>query len=94
MFIAVHSCGTRDGNEEDRRQMIDTSMRGARCRATRLVRSHQGLVKRMTQGTILYYIDNFGRQLINVEWDNGVTDYVFPFEVEIVDDEGPFGCVA
>jgi hypothetical protein len=26
-----------------------------------------------------------GRHLISVEWDNGVTDYVFPFEIEIID---------
>jgi hypothetical protein len=44
----------------------------------------------MTEGTVLHYIDNFGRQLVSVQWDSGVTGYVFPFEIEIVDDEEPF----
>lgn len=74
--------------------MVDTSMTGMRCRATREVRSHQGLVKRLTEGTIQHHIDNFGRHLISVQWDSGVTDYVFPFEIEIVDDEEPLGCLA
>lgn len=74
--------------------MVDTSLTGMRCRATREVRSHQGLVKKLTEGTIRHHIDNFGRHLISVQWDSGVTDYVFPFEIEIIDDDEPFGYLA
>jgi hypothetical protein len=51
------------------------------------VRSHRGLIKKSTEGIIQHDIENFGRQLISVQWDVGVTDYVFPFEIEIVGDE-------
>jgi hypothetical protein len=67
--------------------MIDTSLAGARCRATKEIRSYQGKTGRFTEGTILYNIENFGRYLISVQWDNGVTDYAYPFEIEIIDNE-------
>jgi len=64
--------------------MVDTNLTGARCRATRMVRSHRGLIERSSQGTIQHDIDNLGRRLISVPWDIGVTDYVFPSEIEII----------
>lgn len=67
--------------------MIGTTLSGTRCRATKKIRSHQGMTGRFTEGTIQYDIDNFGRRLIRVQWDNGITDYVSPFEVELIDDE-------
>ena len=67
--------------------MFDTSLAGARCRATTGVRSHRGLIKRSTEGTIQHDIDKFGRRLISVEWDGGITDYVFPSEIEIIDND-------
>lgn len=67
--------------------MIDTSLTGKRCRATKEIRSHQGLTRRFTEGTIQYDLDNIGRRLLSVKWDNGVTDYAFPFEIEIIDEE-------
>lgn len=70
--------------------MIDTTLTGRRCRATKEIRSHQGLTRRFTEGTIQYDLDNIGRHLFSVEWDNGVIGYVFPFEIEIIDEqEGP-----
>ena len=66
--------------------MNDTNLKGMRCRATRLVRSHRGLVNRSTEGTIQHDIENIGRRLISVQWDGGVTDYVFPSEIEIIDE--------
>jgi hypothetical protein len=66
--------------------MIDTSLAGSRCRATKEIRSHQGVTGRFTEGTIQYDIDNCGRHLIRVSWDNGITDYAYPFEIEIIDD--------
>ena len=69
--------------------MIDTSPTGGRCRATKEIKSHQGLTRRLTDGTIQYDLENIGRHLLSVEWENGVTDYVYPFEIEILDEEEP-----
>ncbi len=69
--------------------MIDTSLTGRRCRTTKEIRSHQGLTRRFTEGTIQYDLENIGRHLLSVEWDSGVTDYVYPFEIEILDEEEP-----
>jgi hypothetical protein len=65
--------------------MFDTEQKGRRCRATGVVRSHRGVIGRSTEGTILHDIDNLGRHLISVHWDIGVTDYVFPSEIEIIE---------
>ena len=65
--------------------MINLSKSGMRCHATRAIRTHEGLIGRFTEGTIKAVIDNLGRQLINVEWDSGITTYVFFNEIEITD---------
>ena len=65
--------------------MINLSKSGMRCRATREIRTHEWLIRRFTEGTIEAVIDNLGRQLINVEWDSGITTYVFFNEIEITD---------
>jgi len=70
--------------------LIDTSLTGRRCRATKEIRSHQGLTRRFTEGTIQYDVENIGRHLLSVEWDSGVTDYVYPFEIEILDEDEPY----
>ena len=62
--------------------MINLSKSGMRCRATREIRTHEGLIRRFTEGTIEAVIDNLGRQLIN---DSGITTYVFFNEIEITD---------
>ncbi len=69
--------------------MIYTSLTGRRCRATKEIRSHRGLTRRFTEGTIQYDLENIGRHLLSVEWENGVTDYVYPVEIEILDEEEP-----
>ena len=43
-----------------------------RCRATKEIRTHEGLIRRFTDGTIQGVIDNLGRQLIKVQWDIAV----------------------
>jgi hypothetical protein len=75
--------------------MVDTSLTGMRCRATKEIRSHQGLVRRYSEGIIQHNVDNLGRHLISVQWDNGVIDYVYPLEIEVLDqgDERAFNCV-
>jgi hypothetical protein len=74
--------------------MFDTNLAGTRCRATTMVRSHRGLIERSTEGTIQHDIDNLGRRLISVHWDVGVTDYVFPSEIEIIDKKSSSECAA
>ena len=64
--------------------MIDTSLEGVRCRATQEIRSHQGSVRRSTEGTVEYEIENLDRHLIRVHWDNGLITYVFFSEIEII----------
>ena len=64
--------------------MIDTKRKGKRCRATRLIRIHAGIVAPSSQGTIAYEMENLGRQLIRVQWDMGSSTYVFPDEIEIM----------
>ena len=57
-----------------------------RCQAIRSIRGHQGLIGAQTRGTIEAEINNLGRRMIAVRWDNGLEMYVFPDEVEISDD--------
>jgi hypothetical protein len=64
--------------------MVDTNLTGMKCRAIKEIRSHRGLVRRRSEGIIQYDIDNLGRHLISVQWDNGVIDYVYPPEIEIL----------
>ena len=63
--------------------MINGIQKGMRCRTTKVIRTHGGLLGRFTEGTIQGVIDNLGRQLIGVEGDSGVTTYVFINEIEI-----------
>ena len=65
--------------------MINLSQNGMRCHVMKEIRTHDGLIRRFTEGTIQGVIDNLGRQLISVEWDNGITTYVFFHEIEITD---------
>ena len=65
--------------------MINLSQNGRRCRAMKEIRTHEGLIRRFTEGTIRGVIDNLGRQLINVEWDSGITTYAFFNEIELTD---------
>jgi hypothetical protein len=65
--------------------MIDLSSEGMKCRAVRDIRSYQGTVSAFTEGIIQYEIQNLGRHLINVYWDNGARLNVFPNEIEIID---------
>jgi hypothetical protein len=84
-----------EANKKERKRfMFDTHLAGARCRATRGMRSHRGLIERSTEGTIQHDIDNLGRHLISVQWDIGITDYVFPSEIEIIGKDASTGCGA
>jgi hypothetical protein len=65
--------------------MIDLSLEGMKCRAVRDIRSYQGMVSASTEGIIQYELENLGRHLVNVHWDNGLRLNVFPNEIEIID---------
>ena len=65
--------------------MIDLSSEGMKCRAVRDIQSYQGMVRASMEGTIQYEIENLGRHLINVHWDNCLRLNVFPNEIEIID---------
>ena len=65
--------------------MIDTSSEGLRCRATREIRTCQGVIRRLTGGVIKCDMENLGRHLIRVQWDCGMIDYAYPVEIEILD---------
>lgn len=54
-----------------------------RCLAKRSIRGHQGFVMAETRGTIEAEIENLGRHMIAVRWDNGLHMYVFPDEIMI-----------
>ena len=61
--------------------MIDLSSEGMKCRAVRDIQSYQGTVSASMEGTIQYEIENLGRHLVNVHWDNGLRLNVFPNEM-------------
>jgi hypothetical protein len=63
--------------------MIDRTQAGRRCHTRQLVRTVKGDLPRESHGTIVYEMENFGRQLILVNWDNGIAVPVFPDEIEI-----------
>ena len=65
--------------------MINLSQNGMRCRATKEIRTHEGLIRRFTEGSIQGVIDNLGCQLINVKWDSGINTYAFFNEIELTD---------
>ncbi len=64
--------------------MIDRSQAGVRCRTRCHLHTIEGLLRRGSQGTIYYEMDNLGRRLVFVHWDNGMSVPVFPHEIEIL----------
>jgi len=63
--------------------MIDRTHAGLRCHTLQLVRTVKGDLPRGSQGTAIYEINNLGRHLILVGWDNGISVPVFPREIEL-----------
>lgn len=68
--------------------MIDVSLQGVKCRAVREIQSYQGRVSVSTEGTIQYEVDNLGRHLIHVRWNNGLSLNVFSSDIEIINNPG------
>jgi len=67
--------------------MMDRSRSGARCRTLRQVNTLKGILPRDTYGTLCYEMDNLGRRLVVVDWDNGLGVPVFPYEIEVMEQE-------
>jgi len=63
--------------------MIDRKHAGTRCCTVRHIMTRDGLLRCDTHGTIRYEMDNLGRHLVFVEWDNGMDVFMFPEEIEI-----------
>lgn len=62
------------------------AIKGTRCRALQNIIGHQGFIKVDSYGTIEGETENLGRHLIQVQWDQSITMYVFPHEIEIIED--------
>jgi hypothetical protein len=69
--------------------MISRSLKGLRCRARKEIRTYAGKINAFSEGMIISENDNLGRRLLRVRWENGVCAYVFPREIEIVDEGFP-----
>lgn len=66
---------------------MDRSRSGFQCRTVRYINTVEGALPRNLGGTVLYEIENLGRMLVFVDWDNGVSVPVFPHEIEILTPE-------
>ena len=64
--------------------MIDKRKSGMRCRAKGMLHSHAAMVQPGEQGTITYELENLGRRMVLVQWDNGPSMFAFPEEIEII----------
>ena len=64
--------------------MIQHRLTGKRCRAVRLINTQDGRVLRGARGTIRHEMENLGRHLVFVSWDDGPIGYVFPNEIELL----------
>jgi hypothetical protein len=61
--------------------MINRTHAGVRCSTRIPLRTVSGLLPRGSAGTVVYEMDNLGRQLILVNWDSGFSVPVFPDEI-------------
>jgi hypothetical protein len=53
------------------------------------LRTHAGVIDAFSLGTIVAEIDSLGRRLVAVQWENDICVYVFPHEIEILDEVHP-----
>lgn len=69
--------------------MIDRSRAGARCIARLDIPSPmegESGVPKGSHGSIRYEMDNLKRDLVLVDWDNGIEVLVFPHEIEVMEE--------
>ena len=56
---------------------------GRRCRLLKPVRDHEGLSRFSEKPRILRSVDNLGRRMLLVQFDDGATTFLFPDEVSL-----------
>jgi hypothetical protein len=59
------------------------TMIGRRCRLLKPVRDHEGMSRFSEKPRILRSVDNLGRRMFLVQFDDGATTFLFPDEVTI-----------
>ena len=59
------------------------TMVGRHCRLLRPVRDHEGLSRFSEKPRILRSVDNLGRRMLLVQFDDGATTFLFPDEVVV-----------
>ncbi len=65
-------------------RMIDRLLSGQRCRALKTLPHPRSPVPRHGEGSVRYGMENVGRTLLMVDWDDGKATLVFPTDIEIV----------
>jgi hypothetical protein len=63
---------------------MDDRKQEMRCRAKKLIRTHAAVIGPLNEGTITDEVESLGRNLILVQWDAGLSTYVFDDEIEII----------
>lgn len=61
--------------------MTHTTHAGIRCRAIHHLRTVKGDLPCGSQGTVLNEVENLGRRLVIVHWDQGFVVPTFPQEI-------------
>lgn len=56
---------------------------GRHCRLLKPVRDHEGLSRFSEKPRILRSVDNLGRRMLLVQFDDGATTFLFPDEVVV-----------
>ena len=64
-------------------RMMDTSLTGRRCRTRRSIPHHRGHLPRAIEGTVQYAVENIGRTLIRVDFDDGPSLMVLENDIEL-----------
>ena len=64
-------------------RMMDTSLTGRRCRTLRSIPHHRGHLPRAIEGTVQYAVENIGRTLIRVDFDDGPSLMVLENDIEL-----------
>ena len=57
---------------------------GRRCRLLKPVRDHEGLNRFTEQPRIMREVENLGRRMYLVQFDDGATTFLFPDEVVVM----------
>lgn len=72
-----------EGQVTDMESTISETIVGRRCRLLIPVRDHEGLTRYSERPRILRSLDNLGRRMLLVKFDDGATTFLFPDEVVV-----------